>query len=220
MQDTSMPVVILGPEAPSNICELVANRKLDAQPLGWISLDNLKGLISTLAICFHLFNSTSFGLKFRVNSFSWESFLPNILIYIYIYMHINIIRAAISKWLIIGMWIGEWLILPETVNHRHSWGLSCSWYVHPIKSIFSMKNVPKNDLWAPDPARHGTARREGAMLVARLESWRKANVNRPIHGEAGKKRKNLPPVTLKKWWVVLEYSGTKKNPTVFWRFCC
>ena len=131
--------------------------------------------------------------------------------YLYIYMHINIISAAISKWLIIGMWIGEWLILPETVNHRHSWGLSCSWYVHPIKSIFSMKNAPKNDLWAPDPARHGTARREGAMLVARLESWRKANVNRPIHGEAGKKRKNLPPVTLKKWWVVLEYSGTKKS---------
>ena len=150
-------------------------------------------------------------------NFVWTVFHGNPFsrILLFIYMHINIISAAISKWLIIGMWIGEWLILPETVNHRHSWGLSCSWYVHPIKSIFSMKNAPKNDLWAPDPARHGTARREGAMLVARLESWRKANVNRPIHGEAGKKRKNLPPVTLKKWWVVLEYSGTKKIRRIF-----
>ena len=170
-----------------------------------------------------LFLLLQFAFIFELNLFwfeiSCEQFFMGILSpeysYLYIYMHINIISAAISKWLIIGMWIGEWLILPETVNHRHSWGLSCSWYVHPIKSIFSMKNTPKNDLWAPDPARHGTARREGAMLVARLESWRKANVNRPIHGEAGKKRKNLPPVTLKKWWVVLEYSGTKKIRRIF-----
>jgi len=34
------------------------------------------------------------------------------------------------------------------------------------------------------------------MFMAKLESWRKRNVRSPIHGDAGKKRMNIPRTTI------------------------